>query len=68
MEVWEFVFEVVFFDKVGVFFDVIFLIGDDLFNWILVKEGDVKWMLENGVLIVKLGIGDIKIKVEFCDV
>lgn len=68
MEVWEFVFEVVFFDKVGVFFDVIFLIGDDLFNWILVKEGEVKWMLENGVLIVKLGIGDIKMKVEFCDV
>ncbi len=67
-EVWEPVPEVVSFDKVGVPSDAISLIGDDLSNWTSVKEGDAKWTLQDGVLTVKPGTGDIKTKAEFCDV
>ena len=67
-EVWEPVPEVVSFDKAGVPSDAISLIGDDLSNWTSAKEGDAKWTLENGVLTVTPGTGDIKTKAEFCDV
>ena len=67
-EVWEPVPEVGSFDKAGVPADAISLIGDDLSNWTSVKEGEAKWTLENGVLTVKPGTGDIKTKAEFCDV
>lgn len=67
-EVWEPVPEVVSFDKAGVPSDAISLIGDDLSNWSSVKEGNAKWTLENGVLTVKPGTGDIKTKMSFCDI
>jgi len=67
-EVWEPVPAVVSFDKAGVPSDALSLIGDDLSSWRSVKEGDAKWTLENGVLTVKPGTGDIKTKAEFCDV
>ncbi|BFT32366.1 DUF1080 domain-containing protein [Alteromonas sp. D210916BOD_24] len=67
-EVWEPVPEVVSFDKAGVPSDAISLIGDDLSNWISVKEGNANWTLENGVLTVKPGTGDIKTKMSFCDI
>ena len=67
-EVWEPEPDVVSFDKAGVPSDAISLIGDDLSNWSSVKEGNAKWTLENGVLTVKPGTGDIKTKMSFCDI
>ena len=67
-EVWEPVPEVVTFDENGVPSDAIQLLGNNLSAWESVKEGDAAWDLENGVLTVKPGTGDIKTKESFCDV
>ena len=67
-EVWKPVPEVVSFDKAGVPSDAILLLGSDLSSWSSVKEGDAKWMLEDGVLTVTPGTGDIKTNEAFCDV
>lgn len=49
--------------------DVIVLFdGSDLSEWELVKGGVVEWIVKDGVLMVLLGKGDIKIKCDFCDV
>lgn len=67
-EVWEPVPEVVSFDKAGVPSDAIALIGNDLSNWTSLKGDEAKWTLENGVLTVMPGTGDIKTSTEFCDI
>ncbi|GEA07496.1 large, multifunctional secreted protein [Alteromonas sp. KUL42] len=67
-EVWEPVPEVVTFDENGVPSDAIKLLGDNLSAWESVKEGEAAWSLDDGVLTVKPGTGDIKTKASFCDV
>ncbi len=42
--------------------------GSSLAAWESVKGGDANWTLENGILTVKPGEGDIKTKDSFCDV
>lgn len=67
-EVWEPVPEVVTFDENGVPSDAIKLLDDNLSAWESVKEGEAAWDLDDGVLTVKPGTGDIKTKASFCDV
>lgn len=42
--------------------------GTDLSAWESVKGGAAKWTVDEGVLTVKPGTGDIKTKQSFCDV
>lgn len=42
--------------------------GKDFSAWESVKGGDVKWELENGIVTVKPGTGDIQTKEEFGDI
>lgn len=48
--------------------DALVLLGKDLTQWQSVKGGVAPWSLENGVLTVKAGSGDIKTTESFCDV
>ncbi len=47
---------------------VVLFDGSDLSAWESVKGGDAQWTVEDGVLTVKPGQGDIKTKQSFCDV
>jgi len=48
--------------------DAIQLLGADLQQWQAVKGGAAGWNLQDGVLTVKPGAGDIETKASFCDV
>ncbi len=47
---------------------VVLFDGSDLSKWQAAKGGEAKWSVENGVLTVKPGAGDILTKEEFGDV
>nr|WP_156413587.1 DUF1080 domain-containing protein [Lacimicrobium alkaliphilum] len=42
--------------------------GSDLSQWQSVKDGDANWTVEDGVLTVRPGSGDIRTNADFCDV
>jgi hypothetical protein len=67
-EVWEPVPETVSFSKNNVPSDAIVLLGDNLSAWEALKGGDASWSMQDGVLTVKPGAGDIKTKASFCDI
>lgn len=62
IEVWELVLVVVMVNKGEVFLDVIVLFGEGFNVWIVMDEMFVDWMVKGNVVMVKLGVGDIKIK------
>lgn len=68
-EVWTPVPTVVSAPQSGVPSDAINLLGADLSQWQSVNsQGSAGWQLENGVLTVVPGTGDIRTKASFCDV
>lgn len=67
-EVWEPVPEVVNADKGAVPSDAIALLDTSMSAWESLKGGKAPWTMEDGVLTVKPGTGDIKTKQGFCDV
>lgn len=46
---------------------VVLFSGNDLSEWESVKGGDAKWIVEDGVMTVKPGTGDIKTRKKFGD-
>ena len=67
-EVWEPVPPVITAEKGAIPSDAIVLLDNDLSAWESVGGGDAKWRIDNGVLTVQPGTGDIKTKQKFCDV
>ncbi|GAB3036540.1 3-keto-disaccharide hydrolase [Bowmanella dokdonensis] len=47
---------------------ILLFAGTDLQQWESVNGGPVNWTVQNGVLTVKPGSGDIKTKAGFCDI
>lgn len=66
-EVWEPVPAVVKADKGTIPSDAIALLDPSMTAWESVKGGAAPWTMEDGVLTVKPGTGDIKTKQGFCD-
>ncbi|MFC4654951.1 DUF1080 domain-containing protein [Rheinheimera marina] len=67
-EVWQPVPAVVSAAEGAVPSDAIALLGADLSQWQSAKGGKADWSLQDGVLQVKPGSGDIETKQGFCDV
>jgi hypothetical protein len=67
-EVWEPVPEVVNADKDAAPSDAIVLLDETMSSWASIKGGEVPWRMNEGVLTVEPGTGDIKTKQAFCDV
>lgn len=67
-EVWEPVPPVITAEKNSLPSDATPLLGKDLSHWESVKNGAANWLLQDGVLTVAPGTGDIKTKQNYCDI